>query len=146
MEFYDPKEFKCIIIDEAHHAAAKSYTRVIDHFKINDPDNHILLCKFTVLKVIGGCSATLRRHDGISLGNVFDKVVFYKHIGELITDKFLSDIIIEKVYTNIRLHNLKMVKGDYSEQALSSVINVMARNRCIVEIYKQQSGILLLDL
>lgn len=85
----------------------------------------------------------MRRHDGLSLGDVFDKVVYFKHIGELIAEKYLSDIIIEKVKTNIRLDRLKLVKGEYTGKSLSR-INVAARNRCIVEIYKQQSGILLL--
>jgi hypothetical protein len=32
LDKYDPEEFKCIIIDEAHHAAASSYARILEHF------------------------------------------------------------------------------------------------------------------
>ena len=72
---------------------------------------------------------------------MFDQVVYFKHIGELIADKYLSDVIIEKVKTNIRFDGLKVVKGDYTEKSLANLVRVAARNRCIVEIYKQQSGI-----
>ena len=29
---YDPRMFKCIIIDEAHHSSASTYLKVLDHF------------------------------------------------------------------------------------------------------------------
>ena len=32
----DPSLFKCIIIDEAHHATAATYLRVLDHFKARE--------------------------------------------------------------------------------------------------------------
>lgn len=77
----------------------------------------------------------------MSLGNVFDKIVFFKHVGELISDKYLSDVIVEKVKTNIRLDNVKIVKGEYTDKSLVPLINVATRNRCIVEIYKQQAAL-----
>ena len=64
----------------------------------------------------------------------------------MISDKYLSDVIIEKVKTNIKLDGVKLVKGEYSNQSLIPLINVAARNRCIVEIYKQQAGIRLIRL
>ena len=50
---------------QAHHATASTYLRVLDHFGARQPGSRIMLW---------GCSATLRRHDGISLGSVFEKV------------------------------------------------------------------------
>jgi ATP-dependent helicase IRC3 len=46
---YFPNDFKCIIIDEAHHAAAKSYQRIMDHFDVLNPDSKIFLCKLVLL-------------------------------------------------------------------------------------------------
>ena len=76
---YDPAQFKCIVIDEAHHAAARIYLRALDHFRIRfdasgsrtflrekrDPSSHIFLW---------GCSATVLRHDGLKLGALFEEV------------------------------------------------------------------------
>lgn len=61
---FSPRDFKLIIIDEAHHAAADSYKRTLNHFGALDDDSHIL---------VWGCSATLARHDGMAL-DVFSTV------------------------------------------------------------------------
>lgn len=71
----DPSLFKAIIIDEAHHAAASTYTRILDYFGINDPDSNIF---------IWGCSATVRRHDGLSLSNVFNNIAYHLDFLEMV--------------------------------------------------------------
>jgi ATP-dependent helicase IRC3 len=48
--FYDPNHFKTIIVDEAHHAAAQSYLRIINHFKVGDPNSRMLLCTLYNIK------------------------------------------------------------------------------------------------
>ena len=58
----------------------------------------------------------------------------------MIADKFLSDMVIEKVMTDIRLDDLKVVAGDYSLKSLSRSINVESRNKCIVQVYLHQVG------
>ncbi|KAJ3074969.1 hypothetical protein HDU98_009639 [Podochytrium sp. JEL0797] len=40
--FYDPKLFKCIIVDEAHHAAAKSYGLILTRLGALSDDSHLL--------------------------------------------------------------------------------------------------------
>jgi ATP-dependent helicase IRC3 len=54
-----------IVIDEAHHASATTYTRILDYFGARDPSSHVM---------VWGCSATVRRHDGVSLGDVFEQI------------------------------------------------------------------------
>ncbi|OLY84557.1 putative ATP-dependent helicase IRC3 [Smittium mucronatum] len=79
---YDPRLFKCIIIDEAHHSAAKTYRNVIQHFFPEDnPENNLG-------PVIWGCSATLARHDGLALNKIFNKVVYQKTFLEMIKEKW----------------------------------------------------------
>ena len=56
---FDPMDFELLVIDEAHHAPAKSYRRVIEHYQTN-PN----------LKVLG-VTATPDRHDEKALGQVF---------------------------------------------------------------------------
>ena len=93
-------------------------------------------------KPIGGCSATMQRHDCISLRDVFDKIFYSKNIGDLIIDKFLCDIMIEKVHTNVDLNKVKVVMGDYSKGMLGNLVNVVKRNNTIVHVYKEQAGML----
>ncbi len=37
LEGFDRTHFKCIIIDEAHHATAATYLRILDHFGAREP-------------------------------------------------------------------------------------------------------------
>ncbi len=39
----DPEAFKCIIIDEAHHAAAATYGRILQHFGAHEPTSPVLV-------------------------------------------------------------------------------------------------------
>lgn len=34
MEKFNPKDFKAVIVDEAHHGVAKTYMRVFEHFGV----------------------------------------------------------------------------------------------------------------
>jgi len=74
---FDPKHFKLIIIDEAHHTPANSYLWALDHFGVLNKDSHILLW---------GCSATLNRPDFRSLEPVFEEIAYHKGLKELMEE------------------------------------------------------------
>lgn len=61
---FKPEDFGLIVIDEAHHAAAKSYLTILEHFKQN-PRHRIL-----------GITATPKRHDKVGMHNVFQHCCF----------------------------------------------------------------------
>lgn len=77
---FDPCSFSVLIIDEAHHATADSYRRVIDYYRTNP-----------ALKVVG-VTATPDRADEIALGQVFDSVAFDYEILDAIHDGYLVPI------------------------------------------------------
>ena len=61
------------------------YKNIFTHFKadkksIQLPENKHLL--------VWGCSATLRRHDGQSLGVAFDEIVYEKKLYDMVKDKW----------------------------------------------------------
>ena len=58
---FKPDEFDTIIVDEAHHAVAPSYRRILDHFKP---------------RLVLGFTATPNRSDGVGLGAVFTDVIY----------------------------------------------------------------------
>lgn len=74
---FDPDQWGVVIIDEAHHATATTYTRVIDHFS----ESHIL-----------GVTATPDRADEEKLGQVFDEVVYDYSLCHAIDDGWLVGI------------------------------------------------------
>ena len=62
---FDPNEFSMIICDEAHHAAAPTYRKVLDYFHP---------------KKLIGLTATPKRGDGARLSDVFDDICFVKDL------------------------------------------------------------------
>ncbi|GJJ71409.1 ATP-dependent helicase IRC3 [Entomortierella parvispora] len=123
---YDPKEFKCIIIDEAHHAAADSYLRILHYFGADVPDTKIF---------VYGCSATVRRHDGIKLGGVFDYISYHKSFITMIDDKWLCGLKVSTIKTESNLEDVKTREGDFAVKDLSLKVNTDARNDIIVRSY-----------
>ncbi|KAF9161766.1 hypothetical protein DFQ26_004170 [Actinomortierella ambigua] len=135
---YDPRQFKCIIIDEAHHAAAESYGRILKHFGADHKDTHIFLY---------GCSATVRRHDGLELGTVFDHISFHKDFLSMIEEKWQVDIHqyctcrmlcglrVSTIKTDFDLRGVKTVAGDFAQKELAVKVNTPIRNEIVVRSY-----------
>ena len=80
MQRFNPYEFGLLIIDEAHHAPAQSYRRVIDYYGQN-PELRVL-----------GVTATPDRKDEQALGKVFDSVAFDYELPQAIDDGWLVPI------------------------------------------------------
>ncbi|KAF9099745.1 hypothetical protein BGX23_012139 [Mortierella sp. AD031] len=123
---YNPQEFKCIIIDEAHHAAAESYGRILHHFGADVPNTHIF---------VYGCSATVRRHDGLKLGGVFDYISFHKGFITMIEDKWLCGLRVSTIKTDFDLRDVKMQGGDFATKDLAVKVNTDIRNDIVVRSY-----------
>ncbi|KAF9388321.1 hypothetical protein CPB97_001245 [Podila verticillata] len=123
---YNPREFKCIIIDEAHHAAADSYGRILKHFGADVPNTHIF---------VYGCSATVRRHDGLRLSGVFDHISFHKGFITMIEDKWLCGLRVSTIQTDFDLKDVKMQGGDFAQKDLAVKVNTEIRNDIVVRSY-----------
>ena len=81
LEHIDPDIFKLVIIDEAHHAAAPSYLRILDHLGAREANANVC---------VWGCSATLNRRDAVSLGAVFQDIIFHRDLADLVEQGFLA--------------------------------------------------------
>ncbi|MGM9775904.1 MAG: DEAD/DEAH box helicase [Candidatus Coprenecus sp.] len=100
LSHYDPKEFGIIIIDEAHHAPAKTFRTCIDYFK---PDYLI------------GFTATPKRRDNVRLDDIFDKIVFSRDLWWGIEHGYLSDVYTRRVQINIDLRRVKKTINSVGE-------------------------------
>lgn len=80
MRRFDPNQFGLVIIDEAHHATAKSYRRIIDHYS-SSGETFLL-----------GVTATPDRSDREALGQVFDHDAYTYEIEDAIDDGWLVPI------------------------------------------------------
>ncbi len=90
-----------IVIDEAHHAVAGSWSQVLSHW----PDAYRL-----------GVTATPVRRDGRGLGSMFDRLVSGPSVGELTARGFLTEAKIYAPRIRFQEANLRVRSGDYSPE------------------------------
>ncbi len=121
IEEYPKDYFKSIVIDEAHHAAAPSYRRVIDYFS----------CDFVL-----GVTATPQRSDSTRLIDVFQEIVYYKSIQDLIEDKWLCPLVGFRVKSNTDISQVQITNGDYAQGQLENIIDTPERNAHVVAAYR----------
>ena len=123
----DPDRFFLIVVDEAHHATAKTYRRILDYFGLVDPNTRKLLVGFT---------ATPKRGDGEGLEAIFEEIVYSRTLPEMIGEGYLSPVAGYRVETDIDLSGVKVRMGDFVVAQLSLAVNVEQRNRLVVNVFR----------
>ena len=106
---YNVNDFDTIIIDEAHHAAAESYKKIIRYFS---GANRVI-----------GVTATPKRGDNIRLTDVFTDIVFSKDLRWGIENGYLSNIRCQEVSANYSLKGVKKAGDDFSIRDLNKIMN-----------------------
>ena len=123
--------YKLIVVDEAHHARARTWTELIDHW----PDAHVL-----------GLTATPARGDGKGLGNKFGRMIQGQDYGgtyrELIDGGFLVDTPLDHIYTwPVDMKGIKKRAGDYEKEAASERLDTPERvGDCVAHWLKLAGG------
>lgn len=126
---YDCNLFKCVIIDEAHHSAAPSYRRIMNHLGAFSPESHLL---------VWGCSATFKRFDAQPL-DLFQKIVYHLELPELMSQGWLCPAEVLQIRTEISLDEVGVQNGDFSLDQLSLALNTPNRNRLIAETWYKEA-------
>ena len=106
-KWFDPEDFGLMIIDEAHHAPANSYRRVIEHFKPGG------------LKVLG-VTATPKRKDKLALATVFETCCYNMGIVEGIDEGWLVNV--RQKYVTVEGLDFSWIKttaGDLNQKQLA---------------------------
>jgi superfamily II DNA or RNA helicase len=121
-----------IIIDECHHAIAKSYLDVIKHF----PSAQVV-----------GFTATMVRGDRKGLGDVWADVVYSKDLLYGIRNGYLTDVTGKTVVVpDLDMSQIKTSHGDYQEEALALALEESEAGKFIAKAYLEhcpdRSGIL----
>lgn len=114
-------KFELIIMDEAHHAAAKSYKRI--------------LSKFDAPRI--GLTATPQRPDGKSIEEDFGPVMDIIDFDTAQKETFLAKDEAYVILTNSVLKGGLRANGDFSEKALSDLWDTNDRMSIIVNSYKK---------
>lgn len=122
LEKFKQDDFDMIIIDEAHHAAAQSYKKIINYF------NPRLLLGFT---------ATPNRGDNIRLDDVFEKIIFQRDLKWAILNKYLTDIDCIRVNIGYDISNVAKRMGDFAIGELEKTMNTKILNKAIAQAYRE---------
>jgi len=111
-----------IIYDECHHAAAEDNLRVLRQLGAFEED-----WKGTLL----GFTATTARGDGQGLHKVFDRIVYSRHLHEMIQDGFLAPLRGFRISTSADLSKLAAGGQDFREEELAEAVDIEERNALV---------------
>lgn len=113
-------EFDCVVTDEAHLFLSRTFSEPLKYFQP---------------KLLLGLTATPHRLDGLSMGDIYDKIVFEYNIQDGIKDGYLCELEGVRIRTNISLDDVKTTAGDLNQKELAESVNCFKRNKLIVDSY-----------
>lgn len=105
-----------IVIDEAHHATARTYRSILDHF--------------AYARVLG-VTATPDRGDEEFLGQIFESLAFEYSIRDAIRDRWLVPVKTVAIKTSIDLSAVRTTAGDLN---VGDLDEIMRREQSLAEI------------
>lgn len=111
-----------IILDECHHATAKSWLSVLNFF----PEARVV-----------GLTATPARLSGEGLGKIFDSLVLGPTVSELIQKKYLAPFKYYAPPITANLSGIKTVRGDYEQREIGYRMDKPTIIGDAIEHYKQ---------
>lgn len=150
--------FQSIVIDEAHHATAASYLKILAHFGLApDPEQLKLDMKGLETKQraaatrkrfgefrpdesapnLFGFTATPGRTDKRGLEWIFDDIVFSRTILEMMEAEWLCKIRGLQLDTDSDISGVKVRAGEFAVGELAKEVNTPARNKLAVAGYKK---------
>jgi superfamily II DNA or RNA helicase len=108
LDRFAPDHFDAIIVDEAHHAVAESYQRVLAHFDR--------------AKVLG-VTATPDRGDLRNLGSYFESLAYEYTLPRAIKDGYLCKIEAQTIPLKLDLSRVAVQAGDFKAADIGSALD-----------------------
>ncbi len=124
-------ELDLLVIDEAHHAAAASYRRIIDAARDGNAG-----CR------IYGVTATPNRGDKKALRPIFSNVADQVRLGELIQSGHLVPprTFVIDVGTREALQNVKKTVDDFDMKEVDRIMNKTPVTEAVIKHWKEKAG------
>lgn len=118
--------FTSVVVDEAHHAAAETYRRVLAGL-------------VTERTLLFGVSATWDRADRKGLSGIFEDIVYEYDLLQAIAEGYLSDIRAKQVKLAVSFSGLKITKGDFAANASEKLLEEANAPAYAVKAYRQDA-------
>lgn len=129
------KRIGLVIVDECHHAVARTWQLVLSSFgcfrPVSDPERVPAI----------GFTATLARTDGIGLGDVWQSVAYERDIVYGIEHGYLVDVRGQQVTVDgLDLATIARSRGDYQDGALGDALEASGAGEVIAEAYQEHAA------
>ena len=120
-----------VVVDEAHHAAADSYRRIIDWVRARNPEARIY-----------GVTATPNRGDGKGLRPVFSNVADQIMLGELIGSGHLvrPRTFVIDVGAQAALRKVRKTAADFDMAEVAAIMNTAPITEAVIEHWSQKAA------
>lgn len=120
LDTFNDNDFDYIIIDEAHHATAETYQKVLAYFKP---------------KFILGLTATPERADDTNILDIFQNTAHKLDIQTAVEIGALTNVRCIRIHTNIDMTKVRFNSVQYNIRDLDVRICVSERNQLIVSTW-----------
>ena len=121
---FSPNEFDVVICDEAQHAAAPTYRKVLSYFRPR--------------KLIG-LTATPKRGDGVRLTDVFDDICFVRDLKWGIENGYLSRIRCLHVSADYDMDKAVFTLGDFTAGSLGKEMEDSNDDAIVAKAYAEHA-------
>lgn len=119
--------FDTVIVDEAHHAVAKSYHKVLEALGAFADGGPLTL----------GFTATAERGDRRGLAPVFERIIYSRTMLPMIREGYLADLRGLQVGLDIDLRQMRTTGGDFNIGDLGLGLTTAKAPEHIVEAYRR---------
>lgn len=118
---FQERYFDYIIVDEAHHYQARTFKRVVNHFKP---------------RFLLGLTATPYRMDNKNIFKVCGQMVYKSKINKAIKTNLLTKVVYYCVDNDIDFSKIKWNGSDYDQRDLNTKLCVKEYDEAILKEYK----------
>ena len=124
------RDFSTIVVDEAHHATAETYRRILEHLGSFADDGPLTL----------GVTATAERGDGATLGDVWQEIVYTRPLLAMIQEGYLCDLRAIQVHIAADLDQVHTRAGDLVASELDEALRAANAPAHAVAAYKEHAA------
>lgn len=128
------RDFKTVIVDEAHHASALTYRKILSYLGCFDEQRE-------PKPLLLGVSATLERADKAALSQIFQEIVYQIDLLQLIQDQYLVDLTAQRIeIKGFNADNVHTSNGDLVESQLAEEMTKANAPYQVAEAFSQYAN------
>ena len=128
-QLIEAQDYSLLYIDEAHHATATTYRKVID-----------ALCAANPNMIVVGLTATPVRSDANQMKDVFGEVTYNKSMLDLIKAGYLSDLQLSQIPLSVSIDGVRQRQGDLKTSDIRTILMREDIMESMVDAWKENAN------